>query len=61
MTVVVLLPGIVTRPVDAPPYVVGVWRLAAILGLLVGLVLRFTALVALWIAGRERRSSHGAA
>ena len=57
----ILLPGIVTRPFDAPPYVAAYGGIAAILGLLVGFVLRFTALVVLRIAGRERRSSHGAA
>jgi hypothetical protein len=52
----VLLPGIVTRPLDAPPYVAAYGGMAAVLGLLVGIVLRFTALVALRIAGREKEA-----
>ena len=41
----VLAPGIVTRPAEAPPYVLFYGGAASILGLLVGLILRTTALL----------------
>ena len=43
----VLAPGIVTRPADAPPYVMVYGGAASIMGLLVGLTLRTTALLLL--------------
>jgi hypothetical protein len=46
-TVLVLLPGIVTHPLQAPAYVVGYSVFAVPIGLAFGLVLRFTALAVL--------------
>jgi hypothetical protein len=45
--VVVLLPGIVTRPMEAPPYVLAYGGMCLILGLAVGLILWTTATVTL--------------
>jgi hypothetical protein len=42
-----LAPGIVTRPVDAPPYVLAYGGAAMLLGLAVGLLLRTTAILVL--------------
>jgi hypothetical protein len=44
-----LLPGIVTRPMEAPPYILFYGAVAAVLGVLVGLTLRMTALFVLWL------------
>jgi hypothetical protein len=46
---VVLMPGIVTRPTEAPPYVVAYGGLATVLGLCVGVVLWLTATIVLWL------------
>lgn len=43
----VLAPGIVTRPLEAPPYVIVYGGAALLFGLLAGLILRFTALLTL--------------
>ncbi len=42
-----LAPGIVTRPGDAPPYVIAYGGAALLLGLLMGLLLRTTAILCL--------------
>jgi hypothetical protein len=42
-----LAPGIVTRPTEAPPYVIAYGGAALLLGMLVGLFLRTTALLVL--------------
>jgi hypothetical protein len=42
-----LSPGIVTRPIEAPPYVIAYGGAALLLGVLVGLFLRTTALLVL--------------
>jgi hypothetical protein len=47
--VLVLLPGILSRPLEAPPYVLVYGGLALLVGLIVGTVLRMTALLVLWI------------
>ena len=44
-----LLPGIVTRPAEAPAYIIFYGAVAAVLGVLVGLTLRLTALFVLWM------------
>lgn len=49
--VIVLLPGIVTRPLQAPPYVIAYGGLSAIIGLAVGLVLWATATLTLKLFG----------
>jgi hypothetical protein len=52
-TLLVLLPGIVTRPLEAPPYII-VYGLPTIaIGLVIGVILRLTALgvLKLWTAG----------
>jgi hypothetical protein len=43
----VLAPGIVTRPLEAPPYVIAYGGAALIVGVVVGLILRATALLVL--------------
>lgn len=50
-----LAPGIVTRPTDAPPYVIAYGGAALLLGVLVGLFLRTTAILVL----KLRRSAAG--
>lgn len=47
IALLVLSPGILTRPREAPPYVIAYGGAAMILGLLVGLILRATALIVL--------------
>lgn len=49
---VVLMPGIMTRPTEAPPYVIAYGGFAAVLGLGVGVVLWLTATVVLWLYSR---------
>ena len=51
-TLLVLLPGIVTRPLDAPPYIIAYGIPTVLIGLAIGLILRFTALgvLKLWVA-----------
>ena len=51
IALVVLAPGILTRPLEAPPYVIVYGGAALILGLLVGLILRATALMVLRAVG----------
>jgi len=46
-TVVVFLPGILTRPLQAPPYVLAYGGLTAAIGLVLGLVLWTTATITL--------------
>ena len=43
VALILLAPGIVTRPLEAPPYVAFYGSAALILGLIVGLILRITA------------------
>jgi hypothetical protein len=45
LAIMYLAPGIVTRPAEAPPYVIFYGGAAAVLGCLVGLLLRSTAAV----------------
>jgi hypothetical protein len=45
--------GIVTRPLEAPPYVIFYGTIAAILGCLVGMTLRMTALLTLRLTSRS--------
>lgn len=52
VALVVLGRGIVTRPLEAPPYVIVYGGAAMLAGLIVGLVLRFTALLVLRSRGR---------
>lgn len=49
VALIVLAPGIATRPTQAPPYVIVYGGAALILGLLVGLLLRTTALLFLFL------------
>jgi hypothetical protein len=51
--VLVLLPGIVTKPMQAPPYVLAYGGLAAVLGLAVGAVLWFGATLTLRLKARQ--------
>jgi len=51
VALVVLAPGIVTRPLEAPPYVIAYGGAALFLGLLTGLALRLTALLVLRLYG----------
>jgi hypothetical protein len=44
VALVVLAPGIVTRPAEAPPFVIAYGGAALVLGLVVGLILRLVAL-----------------
>ena len=53
LALVVLARGIVTRPADAPPYVIFYGGVALILGLAIGLFLRVTALTVLKFASPE--------
>jgi len=48
----ILAPGIVTQPAKAPPYILVYGGLGAIIGLIVGLVLRTTALLTLRLSRR---------
>jgi hypothetical protein len=48
----ILAPGIVTQPTKAPPYILVYGGLGAIIGLIVGLVLRTTALLTLRLSRR---------
>ena len=43
----ILAPGIVTRPMDAPPYLIAYGGFALLVGLVLGLVLRTAALIVL--------------
>ena len=56
LALLVLTPGIVRRPTEAPPYVLFYGGAALAAGLIVGLVLRTTALLVLRAQGRHRRS-----
>jgi hypothetical protein len=47
VALIVLAPGIVTRPLEAPPYVIAYGGAALVLGMVVGLVLRAVALTVL--------------
>ena len=47
VALVILAPGIVTRPMDAPPYLIAYGGFAVLVGLVVGLVLRTAALIVL--------------
>ncbi len=49
----VLLPGILTKPTQAPPYVIAYGGLAAVLGLAVGVILWVTGTVALRLYRRQ--------
>src|SRR5213592_2665097 len=53
LALVVLARGIVTRPAEAPPYVIFYSGVALILGLAIGLILRVTALTVLKFASPE--------
>jgi hypothetical protein len=52
IALVVLARGIITRPRDAPPYVVVYGGAALLIGLGIGLVLRFTAILVIKLASR---------
>ena len=45
--IVILAPGIVTRPLEAPPYLIAYGGAALVVGLLVGLFLRMSAILVL--------------
>lgn len=47
VALVILAPGIVTRPMDAPPYLIAYGGFALLVGLVLGLVLRTAALIVL--------------
>jgi hypothetical protein len=47
VALLVLAPGIVTRPMDAPPYVIAYGGFALLVGLVLGLILRTAALLVL--------------
>ena len=47
IALIVLSPGILTRPLEAPPFLLVYGGAAIVLGLLVGVILRFTALLTL--------------
>jgi hypothetical protein len=49
---VILARGILTRPMQAPPFVIAYGGLGLILGLIIGLVLRTTALLTLCVSKR---------
>ena len=51
LALLVLAPGIVTRPMEAPPYVITYGGAALLLGLSLGLLLRTTALLVLKVCG----------
>jgi hypothetical protein len=51
--VLALVPGIVTKPMQAPPYVLAYGGLAAVLGLAVGIVLWISAILTLRLYGRR--------
>jgi hypothetical protein len=51
IALLVLLPGIITRPMDAAPYVVAYGAAALVAGLTLGLLLRAAALVVLRLSG----------
>src|SRR5918993_4493025 len=51
--VLVLLPGILTRPTEAPPYVIAYGGIAAILGLVVGAIVWLTAAFILMVYARR--------
>lgn len=53
LALLVLARGIVTRPAEAPPYVIFYGGVALILGLAIGLFLRVTALTVLRLASPE--------
>lgn len=55
--VLVLLPGIVTHPTQAPPYLLAYGGLAAVVGLAVGVVLWIGASLTLRLYARCRRSA----
>lgn len=57
VAVFVLAPGIVRRPAEAAPYVLFYGSAALIMGLLVGLMLRTTALVVLRLQRTERSAA----
>ena len=47
VALMILAPGIVTRPMDAPPYLIAYGGFAVLVGLVLGLVLRTAALIVL--------------
>jgi hypothetical protein len=47
VALVILAPGIVTRPMEAPPYLIGYGGFAVLVGLVLGLVLRTATLIVL--------------
>ena len=49
VALLVLSDGIITRPLEAPPYVIVYGGAAAVLGAIVGIILRFTGLITLRI------------
>lgn len=49
LALIPLLPGIITRPLDAPPYVIFYGGAGLLVGCILGLALRTTALIALRI------------
>src|SRR5262249_4095064 len=55
IALVVLARGIVTRPREAPPYVVVYGGAALLIGLGVGVILRFTAIFVIKLASRASR------
>jgi hypothetical protein len=55
LALLVLAPGIVFRPLEAPPYVVAYGGGAVVVGLTIGLVLRGAALIALRFARQPAR------
>lgn len=56
LALVVLARGIVTRPAEAPPYVIFYGGLALVLGLVIGFILRATALTILRLRLWESRT-----
>jgi len=52
IALIVLARGIITRPLEAPPYIVVYGGAALLIGLAVGLALRFTAILVINLASR---------
>jgi len=57
VAVALLWNGIRTNPGEAAPYILAYGGGAALFGLLIGVVLRFTALAIMWAVGRKRTDS----